>query len=446
MTRAFTTTLRRGALLLAAGAMLAGCGSTPPLDATQKAFVQRAQRPGVTQLEGKPLADGGLLLGGELDGRQFALAVPKNWNGEAMLFAHGYTAPGTPIEVARNPLEKDPLGIYTTPYREGYAVGHSAYDKAGLAVESAVERTHRLRAYLGELGVARAYAVGASMGGDVVVGLIELYPQDFDGAFVGCGAVGGWSGIFARMIDVRAAYDYFARGTQYELPGDHDLARSALPLSSFGWLRTVQILRIARPITKLFEAAQKNPHGAEATMIDNIVAVAGVERDPASVFLPLATVALGMDDIVATVGGSIYDNTQKVYASPHLDAAGNAALNRGIARIKADPQAVQTNDRWYTPTGHFDAKLLTLYNAIDPLAPPSVHDAVLRRVVEAAGNGANLYQRAVPPTHSPMPMSKIEGYVHCGFNAAQVADAWNDMRRWVASGERPPERAVPAAP
>ena len=177
-------------------------------------------------------------------------------------------------------------------------------------------------------------------------------------------------------------------------------------------------------------------------MVDNIVAVAGVERDPASVFLPLATVALGMDDIVATLGGSIYDNMQKVYHSPHLGDADNAALNDGIARIKADPQAMQRNDRWYTPTGRFDAKLLTLYNTVDALAPPAVHDDVLRRIVDASGNGANLYQRAVPAKHSPMPLSKLQGYTHCGFTAAQVAAAWDDMQSWVETGTRPPAAAA----
>lgn len=420
---------------------LAGCGTK--LDAGQAALVEAARQAGATALEARPLDGGGLLLGGELEGRRFNLALPWRWNHQAMLFANGYRPPGLPTWIAPAPLAGDEPGFYRTPYGEGYAVGRSAYDKPGMGVQTGVESTYRLKQFVDRLGARRTYLIGASMGGDITVALLEKYPQDFAGAIASCGAVGGWQGELAWAVDIRAAYNYFSRGTAYELPGDKSLERSGLGVPPQGLpkeialpLLYVQMRRLAGPVLRLFADAA-NPKGPAARILDNIAAVAGTEKDPAAFILPLSLLLLGTDDLNATLGGSIVDNSAKVYSSPYLDAQGNAALNAGIQRIKADPKAVAYARAWYQPTGRFQAPLLTLYNAIDPMAPPALHEPVLRAAAEQAGTLDRLVQRQVAPQRAPLPFGKAEGYVHCGFTADEVDAAWNDLRAWVETGRRP---------
>lgn len=430
-------------LLLLTGAALAfltGFSRSPTLSA-EESRIATAARAISTDVRFKRLSDGGLLLNGTLEGRQFALAIPRNWNRQAMLFARGYSTPGSSTDVAKNPLKDDKFGILTAPYAQAFAVGLSAYDKSGLGVESGVANTLRLKHFVDSLGATRVYVSGGSMGGNIVVALIEKYPRDFAGGLAACGVVGDWPSEIGRLVDLRAAYNYFTRNTQYELPGNKDLKRSALSPST-GLLKPIakikrflQIKQIAEPLLDLFAAAEANPGGPEDRIINNIAAVTGAEKDRASFGIPLITVALGMDDLNATFGGTVYDNTAKRYVSPHLTAQENAALNIGIQRTPAaDQTAVANASKWYESTGKFEVPLLSLFNEIDPLVPSSIQEPKLRFAVEQAGNAERLLERRLPAMRAKLPGTDATGYVHCGFTKEQIAKAWNDLRGWVETG------------
>jgi pimeloyl-ACP methyl ester carboxylesterase len=426
---------------------LMACSSAPAvagLDADQVSLVVKAKKAGATSLEATPTEDGGVRLNGVLDGRQFALVIPWRWNKETVLFAHGYSQPGTSVAVASNPLESDGLGLFRAPYAQSFAVGHSAYDKSGMGVRTGVESTHRLKEFVDRLGGKRTYLVGASMGGSITVASVEKYPGEYAGAIAACGVVGGWPEQMGWVIDVRAVYNYFTRGTPYELPGEKSAIRSAFPEPSTSAGTAIdrkelmgQAGRIAMPVLALFTAAQKNPGGPEDRILDNIVAAAGTVKDPAAVGMPLVMSALGMDDLKTEYGGVIYDNRAKTYSSTHLSAEENAALNRGIERVKADPAAVARAKVWFSPSGHFDAKLISLYNATDPLVPSEINEDQLRKASETAGNTANLVLRSVPAATENLLGTGVIGLRHCGFTKEQVMSAWHDLRAWVETGKKP---------
>jgi pimeloyl-ACP methyl ester carboxylesterase len=435
------------ALLLSAA--ISGCGATTPLLAAQHDLVSKAMALGAGKLTGRGIQQGGLLLGGELQGRQFALAIPRHWNGEALLFAHGYTAPGSSIAVAHNPLEEKAVGkLLELAYEQGLAVGYSAYDKAGIGVKSGVENTLRLKHFVGALGASKVFISGASMGGNIVMALIEDHPGSFVGALSVCGLVDDWESAVRQMIDMRAAYDFYTAGTAYELPGSHDIERSALPMElpsylgllqlPYGWL---QIERMARPIVKLFKAAKKDPAGSEAMTIRNVAAISGVEPEMASFLFPILTIALGMDDLQSSFGGSVYDNIAKVYKLPWLSEADTIALNHGIARIGADPGAVAFARQWHQSSGRFTTPLVTMHNRIDSLAAYS-HNQVLAERVQAAGNRQNLVRITVPPMRFEIPTTGETGYSHCGFTLQQQALAWKTLHDWVDSGGQRPADIV----
>lgn len=441
--------LRHAALLLAAGALI-GLGywlddvGGAEVSAEQQALVEAASDGGAVDLHAERLDDGGMLLRGTLEGRAFTLAIPWRWNRQAALFAYGYRPPGFPLDIYDNPLDQDEVGFHRIPYSQGFATGRSAYAKSGMGVQTGVESTYRLKQLVDHLGATRTYLMGASMGGNITVALIEKHPHDFAGAIAWCGAVGGWPQTIAWTVDVRAAYSYFTRGTQYAIGGSTDIAHSALWVPPDGlplWLAlppmAVQMKRVVTPIAELFEAAAKNPRGAEQEIIDKVAAVTGTLRDPASFIQAIAVLALGMDDLNQTFGGSLVDNRDKVYASPLLSAEEAAALNAGIGRIGADSSALAYAAQWYQPTGRFKVPLLTVYNEIDPLVRPELHETALHDAAALAGNLERLVQRQVPARREPINGTELEGYVHCGFTPQQVETAWNELRGWAELGHRP---------
>lgn len=437
-------------LALAAALSSAGCSTraNAELQPAQASFAERASAQ-ATDIKARARKDGGFTVNGRLEGDHFAMAVPARWNGKVLVFAHGYSAPGSSIAVSEDPADKDPSGgLMKGAYAQGFAIAHSDFDKAGIGVESAVENTLRLRAFLGRMGVSEAYVAGGSMGGNIVMAIIETRPDAFNGALSGCGLVDNWTDEVGLLIDLRALYAYYTRDTPYALPGNVDLNRSALsPIApnAIGALnepfRLLQMKRIADPIAALFKAARKTPDGREAQIINKIASITGVTPEPASLIVPIMTVALGMDDMNATFGGGVYDSSTKVYASPLLSAEEAAALNRDIGRVSATPSAVAYADRWRRSTGRFSVPLVAIHNRIDSLVPYSQFEGLIRKT-EAAGNADRLLAITVPEITMPLTGTGLEGLAHCGFTPGQLGAAFDALQAWTTTGRRP----TPAMP
>lgn len=429
-------------------ALLSGVGCSNLAESqpqpAQVSFAERAVIQQATDVETNVRDDGGFTLNAKLEGDHFAMAVPENWNGQALVFAHGYSLPGSSISVSRDPVQKDPSGgLMSGAYAQGFAVAHSDYDKAGVGVASAVENTLRLRDFLNRMGVTDAYVAGASMGGNIVMAIIETRPNAFKGALSGCGLVDNWTDELGLLIDLRALYTYYTEGTKYALPGEMDLNRSALspiPPTGDGPLnepfRLLQMKRIADPIADLFKAARDDPEGQEAEIIHKIASIAGVTPEPASLIVPIMTVSLGMDDMNATFGGGIYDSSDKVYSSSLLSTDEAMALNRDIGRVRAEPAAVAYADRWHRSTGKFSVPLIALHNRIDSLVPHSQFEGLIRKA-EAVGTSDQLLAVTVPEVKTPLPGTGLEGLAHCGFTPAQLDAAFNALQTWTTTNQKP---------
>ena len=419
-------------------------------DAAQAALVARARKLGAADIRTLKAPGGGFVLAGTLEGDQFSVAIPRGWQGNALLYVHGYSTPGTPVKVLDDPLAHGTgaNGVLLKAYGEGYAAGHIAYDKAGLGVETASVNTLRLRNLLAGLGATRVLVTGTSMGGNIVVSLLENFPGAFQGGMASCGVTDGWESLFGQLIDMRAAWNVLTAGTDYELPGNHDIRHSALSTEASARVgpygeayRLAQILRIAMPVIRLSKAAAADPQGREARILRQVASIGGFEPEVASVAYPLVTIGLGMDDLVATLGGNIHDNRAKVYASPELTAGEAKQLNARIQRIGADQQAIARARKWRQATGSFAVPLVTIHNRIDSLVPYSQSEA-LGRIAAAAGRQDLLAQYTVPGTRAKLPVGDVEGYTHCGFTPEQSAATWEALRHWTETGQRPAPDAV----
>jgi alpha-beta hydrolase superfamily lysophospholipase len=115
-------------------------------------------------------------------GAGYRIEVPSNWNGELVLYCHGYRGEGLELTVS-NPSIR---GFLIT---NGYAWAASSYSKNAYDVKAGVKDTHALAMFFNGMVAkpSRRYIIGHSMGGHITGVSIEQYPKVYDGALPMCG-------------------------------------------------------------------------------------------------------------------------------------------------------------------------------------------------------------------------------------------------------------------
>ncbi|GAA5500328.1 hypothetical protein Dxin01_00048 [Deinococcus xinjiangensis] len=409
--------------LLLLSALLGGCTTSTTPQTTEEVLRAAAAKSSVTDLNVAARSDGGLNVTGKLSGNAFALRVPPKWNGQSVLFAHGYVTPvAGATEAVPDPNQDNGLGIMSAAYAQGYLAADSAYAKVGYAVAEGIAANKALRDFLFAAGSKTNYITGASMGGNITVGLIEKYPADFVGALSVCGVTPGWRSELRYLIDFRVVYDYFTKGTPYALPNNGD----ALTINP---ALTADVVNAS--VGGLFTMAGKGDKAAQA-IIAQVAKVTGAMPDPISFITPLGAIVYGLPDLLSTMNGVGYGNQNKVYAG----SADDAALNAGVQRVVPSAASAVYLDNNYTATGKFSAKLLTVHNLSDPLVP-TLFVPEFAGIVANAGNTANLAQQFVDAKPVNLADLKNSGPAHCYFTRTQMVAAWNELRAWVDQGVKP---------
>lgn len=423
--------MKRSSLVLTAALLssflLAACGQgAAPSVSTEQAVRAALSSDGVGEWQLATASDGSVLVSGKLNANAFVARFPNNWNGQAVLFAHGYVNPTQSQQdvIPADPARQDPSGgVLSAAYAQNFAVAYSAYEKTGYAVKSGVDTTYRLKQFLDKVGAKRAYIAGASMGGNIAVALSEQYPNDFAGALPYCGVVSGWENEIRYLTDFRVVYDYFTAplGAPFVLPG----AGQATKYDPAYTLTAVQ-----NSVGALFQGAKSN--ASLAGVIQQIAAVTGAAPDPVSFITALGGNVYGLQDLLVTAGGNPYGNTDRVYSGSAVDAD----LNAKVERITANTAALAYLKANYTPTGKFNAKVLSIHNTSDPLVP-FVLETQYKAVVTAAGNADKLVQQTVQPKPVNFADLNNSGPAHCYFSPQELATAWTELRAWVENGVKP---------
>jgi pimeloyl-ACP methyl ester carboxylesterase len=153
---------------------------------------------------------------GVLEGARYRIDVPANWNGELVMYAHGYE----PVGSSRpGPLRQG--GIARALLADGYAVAASAYSAEGWAVAEGIADTERLRrhasAFVGT--PRRTWLVGASMGAQVALALGEMQPRTYAGVLSLCGVNAPAGELFADgVLAPLLAFDHLFPGVLPDAP------------------------------------------------------------------------------------------------------------------------------------------------------------------------------------------------------------------------------------
>jgi pimeloyl-ACP methyl ester carboxylesterase len=360
---------------------------------------------------------------GEKAGALIEIIRPDGWNGDLVLLMHGLRSVHVPVSL-RDPVEWWIQPTVDDLLARGYGVALSSYRKNGLAVDEGTVDTRIAEAtFISEFGrPVRTYLWGWSMGGAIGHQVLEHAPTRYDGLLSVCSDQVGSEVVHQYHLDARVLFDYFFPGA---LPWDigtyeADLFTEVLP--------TVQAAFVADPagfIEKVHEMATIDQLGlplGNGSPGDLILAMVGSTLGWAG----------GAGDLVESLGGLPVGNVGRVYTSDVLDQAELDAINAGVARYTADPNAAGMLTR-STPTGRTrGTPILALHtdgDAVIPVWMPPLYEAT----AEAAGTADSYVLRAVPGfAHCGFPQGRVEG----GFDNVQI-QAFDDLVSWVEDGIKP---------
>ncbi len=331
---------------------------------------------------------------GEINGAQFRIDLPENWNGSLVMYCHGYSPkPGT----FNNPKPNPVLSVFL---EKGYAVAQSGYAAGGWAIQEAVADTEALRRHFSiKHGKPKeTWVTGHSMGGFLTMVMVETFPNSYDGGLALCGPLGpaDWF-MERRAFDMRVVFDYYFPGTlpnPARVPSDYVMSPA----------RNEEILK----------ALEAKPQQAET-----VRRWAGI-RTNKELAGALAFFTYILKEIQERGGGNPFDNRDTIYDGTPDDNA----LNDGVARYAAEARAAEYLRRYYTPTGRLSRPMLAIHTTYDILVPPWTTNAYSLLARQAGSEGLFVQQYV-----------KRDG--HCAILPAELARGFEQLRQWKATGARP---------
>lgn len=358
--------------------------------------------------------------GRTIDGAWYWVAYPRDWNGTLIVHAHGGPRTGEPQR--DDPVED--LDRFSMMVSQGYAWAGSTYRRGGYGVRMAARDTDDLRQIVWDRfgRPKRTILHGQSWGGNVAAKAAELYAvaadgsRNYDGVILTSGLLAGGTRGYAFRADLRAVYQFYChnhpRPTETQYPLWQGLPQGAS-------MPRADVAARVEECTGLSLAPEARTP-AQANALRNILSVTGVTADTLVAHLAWAT-NLFQDMVWERLDSrNPFSNVGTTYRGSDDDVA----LNQGIERFEADPDAVAALAYDADLTGNIVLPTLTLHARYDPTVSVS-HEAIYARTVAGAGRSRLLSQ--VFTTEA----------LHSRLSAPQYAALLSAMTQWLDTGERP---------
>jgi len=344
----------------------------------------------------------------------YRIEVPDNWNGDLVLYCHGYRGTGAELTVG-NPSIRQYL------IANGYAWAASSYSTNMYDVKAGVMDTHALGKFFnGLIGKPnRVYVTGHSMGGHVTAKIIEQYPAAYDGAVPMCGVMGD-----TELYDYFLSYQLVAQalaGIDAQFPSPPEPAWSEI----VSHMRTVFGQGIGFP----YELSPLGEKLATITMY-----LSGGERplfDNSFRYGYYADSILGTnfgDGTRDVAAGNVMENIDTVYqldGDPALTPE-EIAINEMVLRVEADRAGKHPNGIANIPPvqGNPTIPVLSLHTIGDMYVPILMQKIYAERVI---ANGKEDF----------VVFRVVRDRGHCGFALEEQEEAFADLVKWVEEGISP---------
>jgi Prolyl oligopeptidase family len=339
---------------------------------------------------------------GVIKGAGYRIEVPKNWNGELVMWAHGFRNWDCDLTIDNPPMRQYLLD-------NGYAWAASSYAANGYAIQQGVDDTMRLVKFFKRAikRPHRTYITGASMGGHITGVAIEQNRNAFDGAMPVCGVMGS-----EKLFDYFLDYNELAQsisGVTTPYPYGVDYVPVVVPQIQAG---------LGGPTsakTAAFAGAVMNVTGGARPGFIQSFSLWGA--------FPF-NLAQPNPGVVPAFPATNISTQYQIDADPGVSAA-EAALNGNIRRVSrldfATPDGTVPIPKI---EGNFKIPVLTMHTLGDLFVPFSMEQIYARRAA-ANGNSGKLVQRA------------IRDVFHCTFAEAEYNQSFADLAAWVKLGVKP---------
>lgn len=332
--------------------------------------------------------------GTQSSGALYQICLPDiPWNGDVVLYAHGYVTPTEPIT-----LPAESVLVATAVNAFGYAFATTSYSTNGLAIQEGladiIDLAHIFTTTHPTTGTI--YLVGFSEGGIITTLAVEQHPDIFDGGLAGCGPIGSFRQQVNYFGDFRVLFDYFFPGL---IPGSPTDIPPTLISDWSNFYQTTVYPVISDP--------------ANTHLVTQLLAVTGAPYDSAVSSTQLATIydalrynIITTNDTIAKLGGQPFDNQNRVYVGSDDDAT----LNASVARFTADLAALAALPAYET-SGLLTAPLVTAHTTLDPIVP-AWHEPLYR---------AKIIQNDNLARHDYL---QFDRYGHCNFTELELLAAF----------------------
>jgi hypothetical protein len=358
-------------------------------------------------------------------GAYITAAMPKNWNGNLVVFAHGgpFLVPPT-AESNKDGLNRQPFAV-----KRGFAWVASTYRREGYGAAMAAADSEDARLFFVTRIAKPRHTIyhGTSYGGLVGSKLIETYAKaadgslNYEGALFNSGAVTGATLNYQHRIDLRAVYQYYCKNMPRAGEADYPMwngiaADSKMTLKDLD-VMVDECTGVGHPAAARSEQQKQN--------LANLLGVMGYPENLLVRHMQSAT--LLFRDIVrnTTNGRNPFGNVGIVYHGSSDDAA----LNRGVTRFEADPEAAAKLHTEGDPTGVLPVPVVSIHSINDPQVVVE-GQAVYRDAVKAAGSSDRLVQAYTDePTHAAQ-------------SAPELAASLDALMQWIEKGTKPSPQSI----
>jgi len=352
-------------------------------------------------------------------------ALPKNWNGNLVVFAHG----GPDVAPPTATRSQADLTKYVYAVKLGNAWVASTYRREGYGVGMAADDSDNARRFFIErIGKPkRTILHGASYGGLVGAKTIETYAKgadgttNYDAAFLNSGIVAGVPQVHDFRADLRVIYQYYCKNLPRPEEPQYPLL-TGLPADSTMKLADMQkLIDECTGITK--------PANARTDIQkQNLANILGVMRFPESMLVRhmQASTFLFRDIAQRMTNGRIAFSNKNV---AYKGSSNDADLNRNVVRFDADPEALAILKAEGTPTGQLPVPVLSIHSINDPQVAVEVQTPY-RELVHAAGRGDRLVQ------------AYTDENAHAGQSSAELAASFDSLMQWVEKGVKPTPQSI----
>ncbi|MCY3567296.1 MAG: hypothetical protein OXH38_01615 [Chloroflexi bacterium] len=360
---------------------------------------------------------------GVIEGAGYRIELPEQWNGELLLWAHGFRGLNDEGTGHSERLTFDDIPARDVIIGQGFGWATSTYRANGYVPGLGVDDLLRVKDRVAELArpPSRTFIAGGSMGGATAQLMAQEFPDEIAAALAFCPAMGNiW------VVDYLVAWHALAHYLIGHEPRQLDVAGMIEWGSALGTVEGSG-LRLT-PSGEQFVALIKDFTGGERWGFEE-----GLHQQWNVSFALGAVLWPDIVDSGTPAPGSVIeisgsqppaDTKDHVYSSDRAAGIDLDRLNAEVIRVASDP--VRRNDPGIgLPSGQLTVPLLAMTTTGDLFTP--IHlTRDYQKLLADRGNSANL---VVQP---------IRRAGHCSFSERESLGALTSIIAWLGFGFAPP--------